>query len=133
MKGNLLKTLMAKFGRKGAGKAAAGEADDVGAAFATRARKNAENLGGDEPMAGFGHSFKPGQGGEFSPNMGPGAGRGGPMGMPFEPTTQRPFSDFEMLKKKLANMNPAQRAALLAGGAGLGAGGLGGYMMGDEE
>jgi hypothetical protein len=129
-KGDLLKNLLKKFGYKGAAKAEEGAAG-MGEAFAQRARQNAADFGGDEGMAAFGHRFTPGSssGSTFEPTMGPGAGMGGGVG----PANQmRAFSDWEILKQKLANMTPAQKAALLSGGGGLAAGGLGGYLMGDD-
>jgi hypothetical protein len=121
MKSNLLKNLMAKFGKKGAG-----SADDVGAAAA---RSKAAGLGGDDMEAGFGNSFRPGATpSAFEPTMGAGAGMGGAMG---PANSQRPFSEWEILKQKLARMSPEQKAALVGAGGGLAAGGLGGYIAGD--
>ena len=116
---------MSKFGKKGAG--AAGAADDVGAAAA---RSKAAGLGGDDMEAGFGNSFRPGSAppSGFNPTMGPGAGMGGAMG---PANSQRPFTEWEILKQKLARMSPEQKAALMGAGGGLAAGGLGGYMAGD--
>lgn len=42
-------------------------------------------------------------------------------------------AEAEKIKALLASLTPEQRAALLAGGGGLAAGGLGGYMLGNEE
>jgi hypothetical protein len=134
MKGELLKRLMAKLG-------------DIKQAGS--ARKMAKGLGGDETA---GAAFKTGQGiGGRTPGGkpfgGPSSGLddmpgaqnfAGPSSGPLsDPITMRPFSNAEMLKRKLAQMTPEQRAMLMGGagglGAGLGAGGLGGYMMGDDE
>jgi hypothetical protein len=122
---DLLKRLMKKFGK---GPAAA--TDDVGGAFANRARANAKTFGGDEGMAGSG-AFRPGESSTspFSAKMGPGAGTGGPLG---DPITMRPLNEWELLKRKLSQLSPEQRAAIMGAGGGLAAGGLGGYMAGDE-
>jgi hypothetical protein len=127
MKSDLLKNLMKKFGFGGA-KAEGG----MGEAFAARARANAKGFGGDEPAAGFGHSFTPGKstGSTFDPTMGPGAGTGGAVGAANQ---TRAFSDWEILKQKLARMTPEQKAALMGAGGGLAAGGLGGYLAGEGE
>jgi hypothetical protein len=130
MKGELLKRLMSKIG-------------------GLPAKRRAAMLGGDEVA---GQAFKTGRKGPWGQTAGgaqtnvssglddiPGAqGVGGPSGGPLtDPMTMRPFSSAEMLKRKLAQMTPEQRAMLMGGagglGAGLGAGGLGGYMMGDDE
>ena len=128
MNGNLLKTLLAKAG---------GVPSKVRAAMA----------GGDEAMGGIGAKFRSGGKGPYGA---PGATAGGQVsqGMPLSEGSAlelgRPAGGpmammggepgmSEKLKMLLARMTPEQKAALLGAGGGLAAGGLGGYMAGDEE
>jgi hypothetical protein len=128
MNSNLLKNLLSKLG------------DLPGRARAAMA-------GGDDLMAGAGKFRTGGDGGQGFINAGGGAARHA------NPNTERgiemyrqpggaistevqrmvPFDNIEKLKALLARMSPEQKAALMAGGAGLGAGGLGGYLAGDGE
>lgn len=55
---------------------------------------------------------------------------GGPIAMDLQ--KMRPLNEWDMIKRKLAMLTPEQKAALMAGTAGLGAGGIGGYMAGDS-
>jgi subtilisin family serine protease len=128
MNANLLENLLAKLG---------------GIPGKFRAAK----LGGDEAMAGAKKAFRTGRqagpdymsaGGKSTaaPEMSDltalelGRASSGPLG---EAAKIGPFDNIEKLKMMLKNLSPQQKAALLAGTGGLGAGGLGGYMMGDEE
>jgi hypothetical protein len=125
MDSNLLKNLLSKAGGlPGKFRAAMLGGDDVaGKAFRT-GNKGAGNVsaGGGRGMPGP-MSSKTDL--EFS----------GPMGGPLATDVQsiNPMGMSEKLKRLLANMTPEQKAALMAGGAGLGAGGLGGYLAGDSE
>lgn len=126
MDSNLLKNLLSKAG-------------------GIPAKFRAAMLGGDEAMAGGG-AFR--TGGKGAANVSAGGGRGmpgpmsegtalevgRPMGGALATDVQRtiPFDNMEKLKAMLARMTPEQKAALMAGGAGLGVGGLGGYLAGDE-
>lgn len=128
MDANLLKNLLSKMGGL-PGKARAAMA------------------GGDDVMAGAGKFRTGGDGGQGFVNAGGGAARrpnpntetaielGRPAGGAISTEVQqmRALGLDERLKMLLARMSPEQKAALMAGGAGLGAGGLGGYLAGDEE
>jgi hypothetical protein len=134
MGSDLLKRLMSR------GRTAMMGGDDVagiGKAFKTGGTPGAGAMGG----AGFGG----GKSGTFGPGgakMGPEvmSGETGlevarPMGgaLTMGEGSMRPLDTIERLKMMLQNMSPSQRAALMAGGAGVGAGGLGGYMAGGDE
>lgn len=135
MNSDLLKRLLAK------GKGAIDELGNIPGRF------RAAKLGGDEAA---GKAFRTGREGPWgqtaggkatnmSANLDDGLNAGtapstGPLATDIY--AQRPFSQAEMLKRKLAMMSPQQQAALIAamgGGAGLAAGGLGGYMAGNDE
>lgn len=112
-------------------------------------------LGGDEAMAGAKKAFRSGGSGPAGVDPRWGVGPGGKYGKPnatsdatdlelyrqpggalsTDVAQMSPLGGMDKLKMLLARMTPAQRAALLAGGAGVGAGGLGGYLAGgsDEE
>ena len=104
-------------------------------------RFRAARLGGDEAAAGAGQAFRTGNKGAANVSAGGGRGIPGPMddfagpqggALATDVQSINPLGMSEKLKMLLARMTPEQKAALMAGGAGLGVGGLGGYLAGDE-
>lgn len=135
MKSELLKRLLAKG--KGVLQAGQSKVEDLGRVARTAM------AGGDEVT---GQAFKTGRKGPWGQSAGGGGvnqagsiddtvfrGDGPSMGdLSTDVFSMRPMSAMDSLKRKLAMMTPEQKAALMGAGGGLAAGGLGGYLMGDE-
>jgi hypothetical protein len=136
MKSELLKRLLAKG--KGAIKAGQSKMEDLGR------NARAAMAGGDEVT---GQAFRTGRKGHPWGQSPGGAsvnqagtiddslfrGDGPLMGdLSTDVFSMRPMGAMDQLKRKLAMMTPEQKAALMGAGGGLAAGGLGGYLMGDE-
>lgn len=135
MKSELLKRLLKRG--KGVIKAGQGKIDDLGRVARTAM------AGGDEVT---GQAFRTGRKGPWGQTAGGQPtntvgtiddtlfrGDGPTMGdLSTEVYSMRSMGAMDQLKRKLAMLTPEQKAALMGAGGGLAAGGLGGYMMGDE-